>query len=66
MKQIKIRIYPDGKIETKTNGIKGKECTDYIGILEQLLEARTVESEYTEEYYQTAMQETIKTINVKT
>lgn len=50
--QIQIRIYPDGKIEAATHGIKGKKCTDYIQILEQILESRTKESKYTDEYYQ--------------
>lgn len=57
MKQIKIRIFPDGRVQAETNGIKGKACTDYIKILERLLESRTVESEYTEEYNQTEVQE---------
>lgn len=51
-KQIQLRIYPDGKIEAKTLGIKGKKCVDYIQVLEQMLKAKTVESAYTEEYNQ--------------
>lgn len=51
-KQIRVRIYPDGKIEADVLGIKGKGCTDYISILEQLLDAETVDSEYTAEYYE--------------
>ena len=31
-KQITIRIYPDGKIETKTQGIKGKTCLKYLSM----------------------------------
>ncbi len=50
--QIQIRIYPNGQIEAKTLGIKGKKCTDYINVLEEALQARTVESAYTDEYYQ--------------
>lgn len=52
-KQIKLRIFPDGQVQAETQGIKGKKCTDYIKILEELLEAETVDSEFTEEYYQT-------------
>lgn len=59
-KQMQIRIYSDGKIDAKTLGIKGEKCTDYIQILEQLLKARTVESAYTEEYYQTEAHEAVK------
>ena len=29
-KQIKIRVYPDGRIESETVGIKGKSCLNYI------------------------------------
>ncbi|WP_338552777.1 DUF2997 domain-containing protein [Paenibacillus sp. KS-LC4] len=51
-KQIRVRIYPDGKIEADVLGFKGKGCTDYISILEQLLDAETIDSEYTAEYYE--------------
>lgn len=50
-KQLQIKLLPDGHIEAVTHGIKGKKCTDYIKILEQLLDARTIDSEYTDEYY---------------
>ena len=52
-KQLEIRIYPDGKIEGKTLGIKGKQCTEYIDVFEKMLRAKTTESAYTDEYYQT-------------
>jgi hypothetical protein len=52
-KQIKIQIYPDGRIQADIAGIKGKKCTDYIQILEEILNAEAVESSYTPEYYQT-------------
>ena len=50
MKQIKLRIYTDGKVEAETNGIKGKACLNYISILEQLTGATTVDSDFTPEY----------------
>ncbi len=50
MKQIKLRLYPDGKVEAETHGIKGKACLDYIAIIEQLTGARTVDSDFTDEY----------------
>lgn len=50
MKQIKLRIYTDGKIDAETKGIKGKACLDYIAILEQLTGATTVDSAFTAEY----------------
>lgn len=52
-KQLQVQIFPDGQIKAEVLGIKGKGCTDYIAILEQLLDAETIESEYTSEYYET-------------
>ncbi len=52
MKQLKIRIFPDGKVQSETQGVKGKACLNYIGILEQLAGARAVDSDYTGEYYE--------------
>lgn len=51
-KQITLRIHPDGKIEGETHGIKGKACMKYIKILEQMLEAEAVDSDFTQEYYE--------------
>lgn len=64
--QIQVRIYPDGKIESKTLGIKGKKCTDYIPIFEKMLHAKVIESNYTDEYYQIEqVNQTIETSNNK-
>ncbi len=51
-KQIKIRIYPDGKIESQTVNIKGKTCLKYIKEVETLTNAKTIKSEFTQEYHQ--------------
>ena len=52
-KQIKIRVYPDGRIESETVGIKGKSCLNYIKEVENLIGAKTVKSEFTHEYNET-------------
>ena len=52
-KRNQLRVYPDGRIEAVVQGVKGKTCTDYIAVLEELLEAETIESEFTPEYYET-------------
>lgn len=52
-KQIQIRVYPDGRIESKTLGVKGKSCLNYIKEVENLTGAKTVKSEFTKEYYET-------------
>lgn len=51
-KQIKLRIYPDGLVQASVEGVKGKKCTNYIKIIEELLEAQIIDSEYTPEYYE--------------
>ena len=50
-KRIQIQIFPDGRVQAETQGIKGKKCTEYINLLEELLEAETIDSEYKSEYY---------------
>ncbi|MBB5326044.1 hypothetical protein HNQ34_003162 [Anoxybacillus tepidamans] len=52
-KKVIIKITEDGKIFAETVGIKGKQCLDYIHVLEELLEAETVDSEFTHEYFET-------------
>lgn len=51
-KQVKIRIFSDGKVQAEVNGVKGKKCTKYINILEELLKSQVVDSEYTKEYFE--------------
>ena len=51
-KRIKIQVFPDGRIQADIQGIKGKKCTDYIRVLEEILEAEAVDSAYTPEYYE--------------
>ena len=52
-KQMKIRVYPNGKIESETVGIKGKSCLNYIKEVENLTGAKTIKSEFTNEYNET-------------
>ena len=56
-KQLQIKIGPDGLIEAKTLGIKGQTCVDYLPLLEEMLDAKAVKSEYTEEYWQSEYDE---------
>ena len=55
-KQLIIKIDKDGTVNAKTIGIKGKQCEKYISIIENLTESQTVDSEYTEEYYESETQ----------
>ncbi len=54
-KQIQIRIFPDGHVESITLQMKGKECLKHLKTLETLMEARVVDSEFTSEYYEQAV-----------
>ena len=51
-KTVKIRIFPDGTIKAEIEGIKGKSCTNYIKMIEELLKAESYDSEPTSEYYE--------------
>lgn len=51
--QIVVTIAPDGTISAATQGIKGTDCLDYIQVLEDLLEATTASSAFTDEYHET-------------
>jgi hypothetical protein len=51
-KQIELTIYPDGKIQAEIKGVKGKKCTDYIKVLEEMLDAATTESAFTPEAFE--------------
>jgi hypothetical protein len=50
-RQINLRISPDGKVEAEVLGFRGKKCTNYIAILEQLLDAEAIDSDYRPEYW---------------
>ena len=49
-KRIAITINADGSIKAETLGIKGKTCLDYVPLLEELLDAETLESAFTADY----------------
>lgn len=51
-KQLKIKLLPNGEIQMKTHGIKGKKCLKYAELLRQLADADIVKQEYTKEYYE--------------
>jgi hypothetical protein len=45
-----VRVTSDGTISAETVGIKGPKCLDYIELLEDLLDANTVRSNFTHEF----------------
>lgn len=50
MKQIQIKILPNGEIKAETVGIKGKKCMKYIPEIERLTNAKVIDSDFTKEY----------------
>ena len=52
MANIEVRIGKDGRIRAETHDLKGPDCLPYIAKLERALAARTVRSEYTDEFYE--------------
>lgn len=54
-REIIITIDETGKIYAETQGIKGESCLDYIEVLEELLTAKTLDSNLTDEYYESAL-----------
>lgn len=61
MKQIQMRIFPNGEIEVETKGMKGKTCLKYIAEIERLANAVTQDSDFTKEYLETEENESVQT-----
>lgn len=53
--RIVVTVAGDGTVSAETVGVTGPACLDYIEVLEDLLDARTVHSAYTAEYEQAAV-----------
>ncbi|MBM7553229.1 DUF2997 domain-containing protein [Thalassobacillus pellis] len=51
-KRIRLVINKDGTISADTINVFGKECLKYMEMLEELLEAEIIDSDYKEEFYQ--------------
>ena len=49
-RRIAVTINRDGSIKAETLGIKGKTCLDYVPVLEELLDAETLQSAFTADY----------------
>lgn len=49
-KKLMINVSSDGSIKAETLGILGAKCLDYVAVLEDLLDAQSVESRFTADY----------------
>ncbi|MGI5237319.1 DUF2997 domain-containing protein [Dactylosporangium sp. CA-139066] len=59
MKRLVVTVAADGTVSAQTEGITGSKCLHYVAVLEDLLAAQTVHSEYTADY--TAVAGTVTT-----
>jgi hypothetical protein len=51
MNTITVVVAADGTVTAETHGVSGPACLDYIGVLEDLLDATTVSSAFTADYH---------------
>ena len=58
--QLIVRVDPDGRIHAETKGIKRPDCLSTIALLEALLDAETAHSAFTDDYYQTPVENTLE------
>jgi hypothetical protein len=47
---IEVTVQKDGSVHAETHNIHGPKCLDYIGLLEDLLEAEATASSFTRDY----------------
>lgn len=52
-KKLKIKLMPNGEIIMKTEGVKGKKCLDYIDVLKKLADVKILDTQLSQEYYET-------------
>lgn len=52
-KKMKITLLPNGEIKMETIGVKGKKCLDYVEVLKKLVNVNVVDTQLTQEYYET-------------
>jgi hypothetical protein len=65
-RQIIVKVAPDGTVHAETKGIKGPKCLDAIQLLEDILEAQAISSDFTYEYSEAEASSTAETNDVLT
>ncbi|MGQ0623325.1 MAG: DUF2997 domain-containing protein [Sporichthyaceae bacterium] len=50
-RRLAITVNADGTIDAESLGVFGKDCLDLVPLLERLLDADTVSSSFTDDYY---------------
>lgn len=57
---ILLTIGADGSIQAETKGIKGEKCLQSISALEDMLDSVTLDSKYTQEFYESTTSQQMK------
>lgn len=52
-KKLTIKLLPNGEIMMETHGVKGKKCLDYVDVLKKLVGVNIVDTQFSQEYYET-------------
>lgn len=52
--RITVTVAADGQVIAQTHETVGEQCLPYIQVLEDLLEATTIDSNYTTDWWKTA------------
>jgi hypothetical protein len=45
-----VTVAADGTVTAQTHGVLGERCLDYVAILEDLIDGRTAQSSYTDDW----------------
>ncbi len=56
-KKLQIKLLPNGEIQMETQGVKGKKCLDYIEILKKIVDVKILDTQLSQEYYETEQEE---------
>ena len=62
-KHVQIKLLPNGEIQMETLGVKGKKCLDYIEVLKKLVDVKILDTQLTQEYYETESELTTNDTN---
>ena len=52
-KKLKIKLLPNGEIIMETEGVKGKQCLEYVKKVAEMANGKITDTQLTDEYYET-------------
>lgn len=63
--ELEITVRADGSIKATTHHVTGSGCLDYIAVLEDLLDAQTIDSAYTQDFVGSSARESVPDVEVQ-